>query len=96
MGVAGEVYDRTGNPVAGNLYRVHVWESGIDARVNVGDAPNYGPSGWEQFLFDAPVARNYNVQLETTNGTPVSIVYQITTREDCNQNLLYIIFEQNH
>jgi hypothetical protein len=96
MGVAGEVLDVTGNPVGLTQYVVHVWDSGLDARVPVGGAPAYGPSGWEQFLFDSPVVRNYNIQLETSSGTPVSQVYQVTSLASCNQNLVYMIFLQNH
>ncbi len=65
MGVAGEVLDLSRNPVAAGTYRVHVWGNGIDERVAAGSAPNYSPSGWEQFLFDSPVIRDYNVQLES-------------------------------
>jgi hypothetical protein len=75
---------------------VHVWESGIDERLTVGSASDYGPSGWEQFLFNSPVIRNYNVQLETPNGTAVSQVYNVQTRASCNQNLVKFDFVQNH
>jgi hypothetical protein len=96
LGLAGEVFDLDGNPVAQGSYRVHVWESGVDARVTVGDAPAYGPSGYEQFLFDAPRVQEHNVQLETANGTAVSQVFRIQTRASCNQNLIYFVFTQNH
>lgn len=96
LGIAGEVIDVNGNPVAHGSYRVHVWESGVDGRVVVGDAPAYGPSGYEQFLFDAPRVQEHNVQLETANGTAVSQVYRVQTRASCNQNLLYFVFSQNH
>ena len=96
LGIAGEVVDLSGNPVSAGSYQVHVWESGIDARVAVGTAPAYGPSGWEQFVFDSPIIRTYNVQLESSAGTPVSQVYQVQTRASCNENLLFIIFVQNH
>ncbi|MFN2187295.1 MAG: hypothetical protein ACK2T3_00865, partial [Candidatus Promineifilaceae bacterium] len=33
LGLAGEVYDIDGNPVAPGSYRVHVWDSGVDSRV---------------------------------------------------------------
>lgn len=95
LGIAGEVLDTNGLPVGSNKYRVHVWDSGIDARVPVGGAPAYGPSGYEQFVFDSPVIRNYNVQLETTGGEAVSQVYRVQTRSSCNENLLYLIFLQN-
>lgn len=96
LGIAGVVLDTEGNPVSRGSYRVHIWESGIDARPTVGDALAYGPSGWEQFLFDAPTVRDYNVQLETASGTAVSEVYSVRTRASCNQNLLLFDFIQNH
>lgn len=96
MGIAGEVFDIEGNPVPHGGYVVHIWDAGIDARVTVGDAPAYGPSGYEQFLFDAPRVQENNVQLETSSGTAVSQVYRIQTRASCNQNLIYIVFVQNH
>ena len=96
LGIAGEVIDINGNPVPYGEYRVHIWDSGIDSRVTVGDAPAYGPSGYEQFLFDAPRVQDHNVQLETANGTAVSQVYRVQTRASCNQNLLFFVFRQNH
>jgi hypothetical protein len=75
---------------------VHVWDSGIDQRVKAGDAPAYGPSGYEQFIFDAPRVQEHSIQLETSNGTAVSQVYRFQTRASCNQNLIWFIFVQNH
>lgn len=96
MGIAGEVLDLSRNPVASGSFQVHVWGSGIDARLTVGTAPAYSPSGWEQFLFDSPVIRDYNVQLETNSGTAVSQAYSVQTRASCNQNLVRFDFVQNH
>ncbi len=96
MGVAGEVVDLNRNPVPVGSYRVHVWGSGIDERPIVGGAPAYSPSGWEQFLLNQPQVREYNVQLETANGTAVSQVYFIQTRASCSQNLVHLDFVQNH
>lgn len=96
LGLAGQVFDLDGNPVGGGQYRVHVWGSAIDERPLVGGAQAYGPAGWEQFVFDAPAVRDYNVQLETVSGTAVSQVYQVQTRASCNQNLLLFNFIQNH
>ena len=95
LGIAGEVLDVNGNPVANDQYRVHIWESGIDSRLATGSASAYGPSGWEQFVLDQPAVREYNLQLETTSGSAVSQVYRVTTRSSCNENLLYFIFIQN-
>jgi hypothetical protein len=96
MGVAGEVLDLDGNPVTPGQFVVHVWDSGIDQRVKAGDAPAYGPSGYEQFIFDAPRVQEHSIQLETSNGTAVSQVYRFQTRASCNQNLIWFIFVQNH
>ena len=96
MGIAGEVLDINRNPVAAGAFQVHVWGSGIDERPVVGRAPDYSPSGWEQFLFSSPVVRDYNVQLETSSGTPVSQVYNVTSRASCSQNLIRFDFVQNH
>ncbi len=96
MGIAGEVLDLNRNPVAGGSYQVHVWGSGIDARLSVGSAPAYSPSGWEQFLFDSPVVRDYSVQLESSSGTAVSEAYRVQSRASCNQNLVRFDFIQNH
>ena len=96
MGIAGEVLDVARNPVAPGSYQVHVWGSGIDARLLVGSAPDYSPSGWEQFLFDSPVIRDYEVQLESSNGTAVSQAYRVQSRASCNENLVRFDFVQNH
>ncbi|MFZ0545878.1 MAG: hypothetical protein WAM60_10600 [Candidatus Promineifilaceae bacterium] len=96
LGIAGVVQDVAGNPVAGGTYKVHVWDSGIDERVAVGGAPAYGPSGYEQYLFDSPRVQDQNIQLETVSGTAVSQVYRVQTRASCNQNLLYFVFVQNN
>lgn len=86
----------SGGAVTPGSYRVHIWDSGVDARVTAGDSPAYGPSGYEQFLFDAPRVQEHNIQLETANGTAVSQVYRVQTRASCNQNLVYFVFIQNH
>ena len=96
LGVAGEVLNLEKNPVPVGAYRVHVWGEGIDERAIAGSAPLYSDSGWEVFLFDAPVVREYNVQLESQNGTAVSQVYRIQTRASCDDNLVRIDFVQNH
>ena len=95
MGMAGEVLDLDHNPVPAGSYRVHLWGSGIDSRVTVGTAPAYSPSGWEQFLFDSPVVRDYEIQLESVGGTAVSPIYAVQTRASCNENLVRFDFIQN-
>lgn len=96
LGIAGEVFNLEGNPVSSGAYQVHIWDNGIDQRVSVGSALAYGPSGFEQFLFDSPRVQDHNIQLETSSGTAVSQVYRVQTRASCNQNLLYFVFVQNN
>jgi hypothetical protein len=95
MGIAGEVLDLERAPVSTGAYVVHIWGSGIDSRVTVGSAPALSPAGWEQFLFDSPVIRDYEIQLETASGTAVSPIYAIQTRASCNENLVRFDFIQN-
>lgn len=96
MGVAGEVLDLNRRPVAPGSFNVRVWGSGVDQRAVVGGYPVYSPSGWEQYLLDTPVVRDYNLQLESANGTAVSQVYSFQTRASCTENLIRIDFVQNH
>ncbi len=92
LGMAGEVLDAQGQPVPPDLYWVHIWGSGIDNRVLVGSAPAYGPAAWEQFLFDAPVVRDYLIQLESLEGTAVSPIYAVQTHASCDENLVRFDF----
>jgi hypothetical protein len=96
LGIAGEVLDLRRIPVPPGQYRVHVWGEGVDQRPHVGGAPDYSPSGWEQYVAGSPLVRDYNVQLETENGTAVSQVYTVQTRASCSQNLVRLDFVQNH
>ncbi len=96
-GIAGSVFGLDGNPTQIGRYRVHIWGDGFgDKYVTAGSAPIYSDSGWELFLFDTPTVREYNIQLESENGTAVSQLYRIQTRASCDQNLLRIDFVQNH
>lgn len=94
-GIAGEVLDVQGNPIAIGLYRVHIWDGGVDVRLDTSSKREYGPSGWEQFVLNQPVERFFNIQLETVSQTPVSEIYRVQSQNDCNRNLLYFIFIQN-
>ena len=80
MGVAGQVFDLSGQPVPNGAYMIWVTESGVNQQTFAGSALAYGPSGWEVFLGqDHPVVLNYRVQLFSPNGTPVSQVYEFTS-----------------
>lgn len=93
-GIAGVVHDLSGQPVADGRFRVHVWGSGVDARVPVGSAPEVGPSGWELTLSNSLVSADYHLQLEQADGTLVSPVVKVESRADCGQNLIRFDFVQ--
>ncbi|MFQ5398152.1 MAG: hypothetical protein ACE5E7_00985 [Anaerolineae bacterium] len=94
LGIAGEVFDLTGEPVLVDSYQVHIWGSGIDNHVAVGSAPEYGPAAWELVLNDSPLVRDYSIRLETIHGTAVSPTYHLQTRAKCAENLIIFNFVQ--
>jgi hypothetical protein len=96
LGVAGQVFDLNGDPVAAGAYLVWVTENGVNEQRYTGSVLAYGPSGWEVYLFDRPRVQTHRIQLFSPSGTPVSEVYEFTTRASCNQNLVLVNFVQNH
>lgn len=94
--IRGVVRDLSGQPVAADGYRVHVWGTGIDAHVPVGSAPQIGPSGWDLTLSDVLAAGSYALQLERADGAVVSPVMEVQSRADCEQNVIRFDFVQVH
>ena len=95
LGVAGQVFDLQGNPVADGAYMIWAHPP-VDYQTFTGGARNYGPSGWEVYLNDRPQVANYRIQLFSPTGTPVSEVIEFQTWASCSQNLVIINFVQNH
>lgn len=95
LGVAGQVLDLDGAPVPGDAYMVWVTEGGMNSQTFTGHAPAYGPSGWEVYLYHEPRVETHRIQLFTPTGTPVSGVYEFTTRDGCDENLVVINFLQD-
>ena len=96
MGVAGQILSASGQPVLDEEFRIHVWGSGVDIRVPSGSHPEYGPTGWEVYLFNMPVQNTYHIQLETPDLVPVSVVYQFESRSSCNENLILFNFTESN
>ena len=94
--MAGVVHDLSGQPVSADRFRVHVWGSGVDARVPVGSAPEVGPAGWEVTLSESLAAGRYSLQLELADGAVVSPIVRVESRAECNQNLIRFDFVQVH
>ncbi len=96
LGAAGQVFDLEGRPASSGSWMVWVTEGGVNYQTYVGTALAYGPAGWEVFLFDRPRVATHRIQLFSPSGTPVSAVYEFSTRASCNQNLVILNFVQNH
>lgn len=96
FGLSGQVFDLNNRGVVGLI--LHVEGGGISYDAVTGSAPKYGPSGWEAFLGNAPVAttNTYQVQLRNGAGQQVSENVVLTTYQDCNKNQIIINFVQNH
>lgn len=95
LGVAGQVFDVSGNPVADGAYMIFAHPP-VDYQTFTGGARTYGPSGWEIYLNNQPQVATYHIQLFSPSGTPVSEVIEFQTWASCNQNLVIINFVQNH
>ncbi len=99
MGVAGQVLDLSGAPVATGVV---IQLSGVlggqflEMTSLTGVAPQYGPAGYEFFLLDKPIASNRTlwVQLLDQAGLPMSEKIYFETFDACEKNLIYINFRQ--
>jgi len=98
MGIAGKVFDLTGNLMQALL--VHLEGGSLNYDVIVGDPRfnAYGPPAYELYIGDQvkETTDTYRVQLRTTTGQPLSDVYLIRTFADCKKNLILVNFVQNH
>ena len=90
--IAGTVRGLDGNHQGG--FNVHITGPGIDQLQGAGTHPEYGASGWEQYITNTPVDRTYTVQLQYSDGTLASATYQVTTKNDCNQATALVTFQQ--
>ncbi len=99
LGVAGQVLDLSGAPVATGVV---IQLSGVlggkflEVTSLTGVAPQYGPAGYEFFLLDRPVISNRTVwvQLLDQAGLPMSEKIYFETFDACEKNLIYINFRQ--
>ncbi len=97
--IAGQVWDLHGDPVT-NSARLHLYgELGgfeIDEYSNPGSALVYGQSGYEFILKGLVVnsERTLTLQLEDTEGNPLSSPYTIQTYQDCQKNLILVNFKK--
>ena len=101
-GVAGQVQDLDGNPLAG--YPVHIWGAGVDVVVTSGSSVDlntlYGSqAAWEQFFDSTPKPMEIRLQLHDPyrdDHLPISEEVVIKFPGYCGSALGYVIFTQNH
>lgn len=100
MGVAGTVDDQNNSPIVGVIVVVRGTLDGKSIElINVsGVNKEYGPSGFEFVLADAPIASNDSVYvqlLDQTTNVPLSEKIYVDTYDDCTKNLLLVRFKKN-
>lgn len=98
-GIGGTVVDANNSPVIGTVVVLRGTLNGstVEQQTVSGINKEYGPSGFEFFLGNAPVASNKTlyVQLVDQQSIPLSDPVQITTSTDCSKNLVMVRFKRN-
>lgn len=88
MGVAGQVFDRSGNEIQG----LQILSGELTAIT--GEAQGYGPGGYEILISNLPVdsTATYWVQVLSENNQPLSERVYFETYASCEMNLILINF----
>jgi hypothetical protein len=98
-GIGGTVVDANNSPVIGTVVVLRGTLNGsrIEQQTVSGINKEYGPSGFEFVLGNAPVASNETlvVQLVDQQNIPLSDPVEITTSTDCTKNLVMVRFKRN-
>ena len=98
-GIGGTVVDANNSPVIGIVVvlRGSLNGTAVDQPTVSGINKEYGPSGFEFVLGNAPVESNKTlyVQLVDQQNIPLSDPVQITTSTDCKKNLVMVRFKRN-
>jgi hypothetical protein len=98
MGVAGQVFDKSGVTVKGLVVVVEgfIGPKPVEGIGMTGLAPKYGPGGFEVELGDMAVDTTTSlfITLYDTAGKMLSNPVQFNTFADCKKNLVLINFQQ--
>jgi hypothetical protein len=98
-GVGGTVVDANNSPVIGTVVVLRGLLNGstIEQQTVSGINKEYGPSGFEFVLGNAPVESKQTlyVQLVDQQNIPLSDPIQISTSTDCSKNLVMVRFKKN-
>ena len=98
-GVGGTVVDANNSHVIGMVVVLRGFLDGksVDIPTVTGVTKEYGESGYEFVIGNAPIASNKTlyVQLVDLNGIPLSDKVEISTSADCAKNLVLVRFKKN-
>ena len=98
-GIGGTVVDANNSHVIGTVVVLRGFLNGntVDFTTVTGVNKEYGQSGYEFVLGNAPIASNKTlyVQLVDLSGIPLSDKVEITTSADCSKNLVLVRFKKN-
>ncbi len=97
-GIGGTVVDANNSPIIGQVIVLRGTLDGktVEQQTVSGINKEYGPSGFEFVLGNAPIAStNLYVQLVDLNGLPLSDKISVPTSADCTKNLVLVRFKKN-
>jgi hypothetical protein len=98
MGLAGQVFDKAGVPVANLVVNVGgtLKDAPVDLLGMTGMTQVYGPLSYEVKLSDQAIDAPSGlwVQLSNTDGQPVSPKFPFPTYADCTKNLVVMNFTE--
>ena len=98
-GIGGTVVDTSGSPVVGMVVVLRGFLNGklMDQPTVTGVNKEYGPSGFEFVLGNAPVAtdKTLYIQLVDQSNVPLSDKIYVTTSSDCTKNLVLVRLKKN-
>jgi hypothetical protein len=98
-GIGGTVVDANNSPVIGTVVVLRGTLNGktIEQQTVAGINKEYGPSGFEFVLGNAPVESDETlyVQLVDLQNIPLSDPVYVTTSSDCTKNLVLVRFKRN-
>ena len=97
-GIGGTVVDTNSSPIVGQVIVLRGILDGktIEMQTVSGINKEYGPSGFEFVLGNAPIASTaLYVQLVDLNGLPLSEKISVPTSAECAKNLVLVRFKKN-
>jgi len=98
LGVGGQIFDTAGDPVPGILVEAggQLGDIDVSSLTLSGTASNYGESGYEMTLHNAPVESNGTlwIQLLDQANLPLTEKIYLQTFDSCDSNLIRVNFVQ--